>query len=231
MTTERVTRALTEGVVIVVSILLAFGLEASWAARLERQEEAALLQSIRSDVVENRSLIAQHAQGTEAQIDLAQSILAVLAEGERGPASDSVVARIGDVFISNSWDPINDTYLEAMSSGRLALIDDSELRLRLARYQRRIDAVAELFTSIRTQYYGQLEPFLVAHTVYSDIAMGTWSYEVTRMRPPHETDFSELALSREFWNLLTLRLELAVAHRCRVRGDGQPHDKGRLRAL
>jgi len=208
-----VTRALLEGLVIVVSILLAFGLEASWSARAERRDAMELLLSISADIEENRALVARHLEGTDRYVALTQSVLEVLASGERGASADSTLAGIGNVFTYPTWDPINDAYQEAKSSGRLALIQDPALRLLLTRYQSRIDAMGDLVDAIRTQYYGQIEPFLVANTVYTDVAVTGWSEEVTRVRPPFQTDFEALRGSRELWNLLTVRLELAVAQK------------------
>ena len=108
MKSERVTRALLEGLVIVVSILLAFGLEASWSARAERRDAMELLLSISADIEENRALVARHLEGTDRYVALTQSVLEVLASGERGASADSTLAGIGNVFTYPTWDPIND---------------------------------------------------------------------------------------------------------------------------
>jgi len=75
---------------------------------------------------------------------------------------------------------------------------------------------ASLFQAVETQYYGQLEPFLVANTVYSELAAAWWREQLADA--PFRTDSSRLASSRELWNLLTLRLELEVALQDRLDG-------------
>ena len=50
-------RFLLEGVVIVGSILLAFGIEAWWAERQERAEEQRLLQNLHEEFVETRESV------------------------------------------------------------------------------------------------------------------------------------------------------------------------------
>lgn len=52
--TRRVMRAASEGAVIVVSILLAFWIDAWWDNRQARMTEVTVLESIREEVEENR---------------------------------------------------------------------------------------------------------------------------------------------------------------------------------
>lgn len=51
-------RIFGEGIVIVVSILLAFGIEAWWQGRHERSDERQVLESLQQDFQENRVLLA-----------------------------------------------------------------------------------------------------------------------------------------------------------------------------
>jgi hypothetical protein len=200
-----------EGTVIVFSILLAFGLEAAWSARLESRETSALLMAIRSDVVENRQVIARTLAQSERLSQGARTLLNGLAGGESGAARDSLLSTVGNIFLMSGWDPINDTYLEAHASGRLSLISDHRTRLELSRYQRRIEAVEDVVGSTQSMYYSELEPFLVANTVYSEVGAAFWREGLDLAPAPFATDFDHLASSRELWNLVTLRLELEVA--------------------
>ena len=51
---RRVTRFVTEGTVIVVSILLAFWIDAWWDSSQARRNEATVLESIRQEAEQNR---------------------------------------------------------------------------------------------------------------------------------------------------------------------------------
>lgn len=198
-----------EGFVIVVSILLAFGIDAGWAEIVERREESQLLESIRSDVVATREEIASHLALSEVLAARARRVLEALAAHQPGRADTVALGQIGSVFVTGGWQPVNHAYTEALSSGRLRLIEAADLRLGLARYQEALDELDDMFTATETQYYAQLEPFLVAHTVYSEIGAAWWRDSF--VQAPFRTDFEALGQSRELWNLLTLRLEIEVA--------------------
>jgi hypothetical protein len=209
MAEGRFRRHVVEGTVIVGSILLAFGLDASWDNWLERRETRELLVSIREDLDANRTVVADEIESSRRVVALAKHLLEALSVASS--ASEAPFATLGNIFSWKAWDPVNDTYLEARSSGRLALIDNSTVRLELARYQRRIEAVELIAEATRDQYYGLIEPFFVARTTYSDVASEAWREGLGLARAPHATNFAALGASRELWNLLTLRLELELA--------------------
>jgi hypothetical protein len=211
MSEQRTLRPLAEGALIVVSILLAFGLEASWSAWVERQEADALLSAIRADLVANRQVVEEALEFSESLASKQRAILRGLSEGLTGAARDSVLSTLGGSFIWKLWDPVNDTYTEAVASGRLALISDPQLRLELTRYQRRIDATNDLAAATRAQYFADIEPFLISHTVYSDLNDPFWSAEMGVPTAPYSTDFAALASSRELWSILTMALQMEVS--------------------
>jgi hypothetical protein len=113
------------------------------------------------------------------------------------------------VFILGDWTPVDHTYRQALGSGDLALVRGEELRRRLAAYAGALEEVGSLYRNAEAQYYGQLEPFLVSNTIYSELAAAWWRDRL--VRAPFTTDLDALARSRELWNLLTLKLELEEA--------------------
>jgi hypothetical protein len=114
------------------------------------------------------------------------------------------------VFVIRPFAPANDTYTEALGSGRLNLLTDSNLRIALSRYQSQIGGVALVEQAIFTQFFETLEPFTVAYTVYSEIANEKRRDDLI-IESPFKTDFDALAASPVLWNLLTIRLEFEVA--------------------
>ncbi len=115
---------------------------------------------------------------------------------------------VGNVFVKGRWAPINFTYEQALGSGDLALIDDAELRSLLGQYTAGLDNLTGLQHSVNTQYYGQLEPFLVAHTDYAQVAWD--AKEAGLVGGIFQTQTEDLASMREFANLLNLKLELEL---------------------
>lgn len=135
-------------------------------------------------------------------------ILLGIADGATGPALDSLVFKIGNVFVKGRWAPINHTYEQALGSGDLALIEDPGLRLLLGRYSESLDNVGYVQSSVVTQYYGELEPYMVAHTAYAQVAWDTQAAGLVQGN--FSTDAASLASQREFTNLLNLKLELEL---------------------
>jgi len=200
-------RLFLEGLVIVGSILVAFGIDAAWAEYQDTREAERLLSAIEADLIATRDEAAARTAREEALATRARTLLGMLAADPRPAALPDSLRTLGNIFVMTDWQPVNHAYNEAVNSGRIRLVRDDTIRLTLARYQEVIDELDRIYQDVRVQYYGQIEPFMVAHTVYSEIAMDDWRGGL--VQAPFSTDFEALAGSRELWNLLTLRLELA----------------------
>ncbi len=211
---------LLEGVVIVASILLAFAIDAWWDGFRESRETRTLLESIRSDVVATQAVIAENRSDSELVAERARALLGAMAAADT--SADAMRERLltlGNIFVIGGWSPINDTYAEAVNSGRLQLIDDDALRIALFRYEAQIEELDQMYLEISEQYYARLEPFLVANTVYSELGAEWWREALVEApdTPNFRMDFEALGKSRELWNLLTLRLEMEVTVLDRLR--------------
>lgn len=192
-----------------VSILLAFGIEAGWAGLVEAREGRRLLELIRDDVVAMQTEVDIRQSQADQLITQARALLSELANPSSDAELVAALGTLGSIFVTSSWNPVNHTYVEAMSSGRLRLIEDESMRLLLTRYQARIEDIRSLYGSVETQYYQALEPFLVANTIYSELAAEWWRDSL--VEAPFSTDFEALKNSHELWNLVTLRLEAEIA--------------------
>ena len=117
-----------EGVVIVGSILLAFGIQAWWEERGDGIRREALLDALQSDMavaaIEVDRVVGLHAEGREAAA-------AVLNLGPEAPLSagqaylvDSLVAA---TFSSPSYDAPLGALDALLSSGELEVLDDADL--------------------------------------------------------------------------------------------------------
>jgi len=196
-----------EILIVVAGVLIALALNAWWADRQRADDAATLRAEILADVEQTRDVIATDLAISRETERKARAILRAMSAPDA--TRDSILATVGSVFLLKMWEPVNDTYTEALGSGRFNLIDDPDLRLALSRYQTQSEMLSVTSGFISTAYYGQQEPWMVANTVYSDIA-----YDIRRdvlEQGPFRTDFDAMAQSRELWNLLTLRLEMEVA--------------------
>jgi hypothetical protein len=134
-----------EGLVVVISILLAFALDAWWGRRAADAEMDQELASVRRELETNRLLISNEINALE-RITAASAALV----DELAASSGAQVVSVPDTlaFLVASWAPSLDASFGAIdaliSSGRLAGVENEELRLGLARLRGRVaDAVED----------------------------------------------------------------------------------------
>ncbi len=136
-------RISAEGVAIVVSILLAFSIEAWWAERQERAEERGLLESLYVEFEVNRDeaafVISVHERAIQAVatlLELSQDeILALPME-----AVEEIVGSLGNPY---TFDAVRGSVDALNSSGKLGILRDRELRETLTTFVNDLDDTVE----------------------------------------------------------------------------------------
>lgn len=129
MSSQRnLTSAFAGGIGIVVSILLAFAIEASWDARFERQAEEAMIDGIREEfaatLVQIVDLLAQHRRANTALV----GFLDAPSPSSETDAEAAVNRLIGGLLVGDLLDPSTGTLEMLLASGRLASLSDPNLR-------------------------------------------------------------------------------------------------------
>ena len=121
-------RLLGEGAVIVVSILLAFGIEAAWAQRQSRSEEEDALVSLDAEFSAN---LDQIDQVLGAYIAARESIEALVRHTPDEIRSLPQI-RVSEIMLAASYlltfDPVMGTTDALVGAGRLGVLRDSRLR-------------------------------------------------------------------------------------------------------
>jgi hypothetical protein len=126
------TGALVQAVVIVASILMAFGIEAWWAVRQERDHRAALLDDLAAEMIQNRDALRIALERQRVRIGRISELLAELGPDAVGLPGDSVVALQRATLANPTFDPAFGVLDLLIQSGDLAYIEDRALRSRLA---------------------------------------------------------------------------------------------------
>lgn len=127
-------RLLAESVIIVLSILLAFGIDAWWQGRAERAKEEAALVGLARDFAGHRETLRFQVEAYESRLEAAERLLTALgprAEGE-GAATVTALATVG--FVS----PVRfqgGTLETLMGTDGLAILRDDSLRVALTRWR------------------------------------------------------------------------------------------------
>ena len=121
-------RITVEGVVIVASILLAFGIDAWWDGAQQRSAERSELEGLAAELRENRAaldnaIVSQ--EGIEGHIEQLVSILELHSEASVTPVPAPLLAAL---VATPSYRPASGAMESVLNSGRLAHVRDRELR-------------------------------------------------------------------------------------------------------
>jgi len=124
-------RLLAEGAVIIVSILLAFAIDALWADQLDRRREDAAVTQIAADFRQHRVVLDHHLASYEARLEATDSLLRVI-----GPDAEisfaSIASTLATVGLASPAEFRSGT-IEALAANEgLSLLRDPELRRQLS---------------------------------------------------------------------------------------------------
>ena len=201
------TRIIVEGVVIVGSILLAFGIDAAWDSREERVQSRALLQALSEDFEAAGNRLewwkASHAYALES----AESLL-TYAEDDRVRSADRahVDTLFSRLFYSmDTFNPPMGTVETILNSGRLDLFENRELVRELTRWTSLLARYQVFQTAGSDHFFSTLYPFLAGEVDLQDLDIAVpwdvpWSHDPTTA--------VDLLANQEFRSLLYMHYVL-----------------------
>lgn len=205
-------RTLIESVAIILSILLAFAIDAGWDAFKERKQERAFLESLLSDFGETRRRIDESTERHTMFIDSARQLLDLHGKDTAEFESGELETMLGAVFFD--WESL---YLPSGSrdalfaSGDIEIITNEELRAMLAAWPSRVADAVEDNLWIANDVMINLAPYLnhrirtrnVARFTFSDAAehipgIESVNYDVLRDDPLFDNFVSNRILSETY---------------------------------
>ena len=162
-------RILAESAAIVVSILLAFSIEAWWADRRDRAEEQGILRGLKAEFEQNLGLIEIELPYRSAVVD---SILKIFdASVARTSLEPEVLDElIGDVTWWGNVKYSRGAIDGLLQSGGLSLIENEELRRVLASMPSRYDLTTAAELNDQDTTLNVIIPYLNTHSSLSQIA-------------------------------------------------------------
>lgn len=140
-----------EAAAIVVSILLAFAIDAWWTEKKESDVEHVALQALRSDFISSREqmrvvlLTLEQARENFARFQSATP--AELAEID----PDAIRPIISALFKNHTFDPVTATLDALANDGRLGLISDAQLLRHLSRWRSDLDNIEDISFELRAE--------------------------------------------------------------------------------
>ncbi|MBK7901550.1 MAG: hypothetical protein IPJ97_00340 [Proteobacteria bacterium] len=208
-------RLAIEATAIVVSILLAFAIDAWWEERRERQAEVVLLERLRTDFIEIHAALAvveeEHRAANKACL-----FLMSVAVGDTLPAAPEVDRMVALVFLASRTFNAGSGAFAAFSGGDSSrLIRNQSLAYKLLAWPGLVEELQEEESNLQkgvaerwTPYLASrasLGPYVAAlgepmHAMPSHVSMPT-------VRPPLtvDADFLNHVLDRFKWQQIALR--------------------------
>ena len=197
-------RIVAEGTIIVVSILLAFWIDAWWGERQTRAEEGEAISQLVADFRTNAERLTIIRSVHEAALDAAYEILARAGMGGQ-PQSDATTAEL--VYVSlRAWtyDPVLGGTNSLIQSGRLGILSNSALRVAIAGWP---DIVADLsgdeWGENRTTFE-QIAPYLIAEGAIYDALRSAG--RLRRLDTEPRSDLSDLTSDPVFLEMMSWRV-------------------------
>lgn len=149
-------RVVTEGAVIVVSILLAFGIDAWWDSAKERSEESLVLGALRVEFQQNlSSLRAIHGIHVRYATELG-NLLDRVSSAREGATLQIPDSLLRALVSFRTADPAMGTLNTLLASGRIGLIKSQDLQRALAGWPAAVEDAAEDERLVRDFVHGQV---------------------------------------------------------------------------
>lgn len=191
---------LAESVMIIVSILVAFALDAWWDNQQDREAEQAYLAALHSDFLETRARLAVTKDHELEVIRDSRRLLGM--EEDPPPTGTALDSMLFAVWSLPALEPVNGALDELVSSGQLRLIRDEPLRTALAAW------AADVEQYQRREGWAQDNwNFLIAPSVTRDMSIAQLAAGFLGESPtePHPVDHSALLSEQYTRNLLVHR--------------------------
>jgi len=143
-----------EMVVIVVSIVIAFAIDAGWDARQEHVREVEVLADLVAEADANIEALDTATARQKLRVQLLEILLADTSEPQSLIGVDSL-GTLGRVYFTASFMPRTGVMRELVASGDMRILQSRDLRKRLAGFDEAIATYLGNSASIRERY---LEP-------------------------------------------------------------------------
>ena len=152
-------RAVLEAVVIVASILMAFGLDAWWAGVQAKHEEHQYLVALRREFSVARDSLESQASRRAWALYVGEALIGQVQGAAEAPA-DSLLYWSSGLSLQIDFDPPMAVYDDVISSGGTQLIRSDSLRIALAQYASQLELVRAADQQAWTTWEQRIQPFL-----------------------------------------------------------------------
>jgi len=192
-----------EGVLIVMSILAAFSIDAWWESRSEAKQEQALLLALSEDFTEAESLLSA-ATAMHNMTARAGEQLITLGESGNFPEADrdGIDLLVGSHFARAIFSPPMGTVESVIGSGRIDLLTNRELVAELTQWSSVVSRLQILEIEAREHFYDRIYPYLATRLNLKDLDKGYRQYLESFPWDQARTNAFTLVSDQEFLNIV-----------------------------
>jgi len=203
---------MVEGAAVLVGILLAFGIEAWWQERGDREREAAYTSALLQEVQQNRAIYDEKQARLAAQIDETDHYFESVIFASDRVSGDTILAMLWSIGVINEDQSERAALTDLLSSGGLAYLESDTTRRLVARYERLLNLEAKRQAGLFADFTDNILPYLVEHGSLSDMTRDRLHGESANLDGMHvgtfEIDHEAFVWNRTFGNLVTSQLIL-----------------------
>jgi len=198
-------RILAEGTAIVVSILLAFWIQAWWESRGDARQEQALLAALADDFAQADELLSV-AKSMHVMTARAGEQLITLGEKGNVPEADQkdVDLLISRHFARAKFDPPMGTVESVLGSGRIDLLTSQELIAELTKWSSVVAQLHNLEIDARDHFYNRIYPYLASRIQLKDLDKGYPQFFDSFPWEQEQTEAYKLVSDQEFISIVYL---------------------------
>lgn len=201
-------------IAIVASILLAFAIQAWWEDRQQQTDETIVLQSILTDLVQKKAILARDRSYNGSIIQASTRLLEVATDAQTESSEDEIDNLINGFMFKNQesdWAsaPLNSLFM----GGNVSIISNQPLLQKLASVHVSFNRLRLFYRYDRDFVNNDLMPFVRRHvnqaqlTGITENVPGTdISYGLPAINVSNHYDHSELLSNVEFQNLILARI-------------------------
>ena len=212
-------KILAEGAAIVISILLAFWIDAWWEGRQQRYNETILLQALLDDLTEKKIRLEYALNFNEAILVSATRLLNSGEDPKLKSDQDEIDRLIGLVWWYNDptiWDSAPMSSL--VVGGDLSRISNPELLQQLSELQLSLSSLKNVYLNDQRFHNDVLIPFFITNVNLPQVANATKhtpgdpenEYVFPNFEDVSSQDHSDLLLRADFRSLLVAKIDKLV---------------------
>ena len=212
-------RIVAEAAAIVVSILLAFSIQAWWEDRQQQSDERIVMKALLDDLNEKKEGLAEDRVYVRAIFDSATKLLQVGTDDTLTLSPDEIDGLLGDLFWYSSGASLESAPMASLiTGGDIAMIKNASLLQQLAVLQNSIASLKNQYDADKSFHYNSLAPYLTNNAnlpqIIAAIKHAPGRHESTYNFPElsisNRRDHTELISRQDLQGLIVIKMDLQM---------------------